>query len=244
MRMRAPGPGTPCWQRAPRDTDGPKAGESTTCTLRSHPRRACPPWGARAEQFSWSSTPPPFPSPSPQARGSDLRVHFKNSREAAASIRGKDLAKAKAYLQAVLEHKRAIPFLRFNGGVGRTSQAKNEGNSIGQARWPKKSVDFLLNLLKNAESNAEVGGGGAGSKAAPGGGRLGDQGSAGWLSACGSVCMPPKGMDRWPLGCRTSRFVRHPNLTALRSPQPLPPPPFPHSLRAWMWTTCTSPTSR
>ncbi|KAL6766543.1 RPL17 [Auxenochlorella protothecoides x Auxenochlorella symbiontica] len=93
---------------------------------------------------------------SAKARGSDLRVHFKNSREAAASIRGKDLAKAKAYLQAVLEHKRAIPFLRFNGGVGRTSQAKNEGNSIGQARWPKKSVDFLLNLLKNAESNAEL----------------------------------------------------------------------------------------
>ena len=41
------------------------------------------------------------------------------------------------------------------GGVGRTSQAKNEKNSIGQGRWPKKSAEFLLGLLTNAESNAE-----------------------------------------------------------------------------------------
>ncbi len=41
--------------------------------------------------------------------------------------------------------------------MGRTSQAKNEGNKIGQGRWPKKSCEFLLGLLKNAESNAEVG---------------------------------------------------------------------------------------
>jgi large subunit ribosomal protein L17e len=39
--------------------------------------------------------------------------------------------------------------------VGRTGQAKNEGNSIGQGRWPKKSAEFLLGLLNNAESNAE-----------------------------------------------------------------------------------------
>jgi ribosomal protein L22 len=35
-------------------------------------------------------------------------------------------------------------------------QAKNEHSTNGQARWPKKSAVFLLNLLKNAESNAEV----------------------------------------------------------------------------------------
>jgi large subunit ribosomal protein L17e len=91
-----------------------------------------------------------------QARGSDLRVHFKNSREAAAAIKGKSLAAAKTYLEAVLDHKRCVPFLRYNGGVGRTAQAKNEGNKIGQGRWPKKSCEFLLGLLRNAESNAEV----------------------------------------------------------------------------------------
>ncbi|EFN58261.1 hypothetical protein CHLNCDRAFT_59600 [Chlorella variabilis] len=90
-----------------------------------------------------------------KARGSDLRVHFKNSREAARTLKGMPLAKAKAYMQAVIDHKRCVPFLRFNGGVGRTSQAKNEGNKIGQGRWPKKSAEFLLGLLTNAESNAE-----------------------------------------------------------------------------------------
>lgn len=54
-----------------------------------------------------------------QARGSDLRVHFKNTRESAAAIRGLSLAKAKAYLEAVVDHKRCIPFLRYNGKWGR-----------------------------------------------------------------------------------------------------------------------------
>lgn len=95
-------------------------------------------------------------SKSARAKGSDLRVHFKNTVETAAAIRGKSLIKAKEYLEAVMDHKRCIPFLHFNGGIGRTSQAKNEGNSIGQGRWPKKSCEFLLGLLKNAESNAEL----------------------------------------------------------------------------------------
>ncbi|KAL4443718.1 hypothetical protein ABPG75_011455 [Micractinium tetrahymenae] len=90
-----------------------------------------------------------------KARGSDLRVHFKNTREASRVLKNLPLAKAKAYMQAVIDHKRCVPFTRFNGGVGRTAQAYNEGNSIGQGRWPKKSAEFLLGLLTNAESNAE-----------------------------------------------------------------------------------------
>jgi ribosomal protein L22 len=53
-----------------------------------------------------------------------------------------------------LTSPRSLPPLSA-GGVGRTSQAKNEKNSIGQGRWPKKSAEFLLGLLTNAESNAE-----------------------------------------------------------------------------------------
>jgi hypothetical protein len=77
--------------------------------------------------------------------------------QAAFALRKLDLAKAKKYLEDVMEHKRAIPFRRYSGGVGRTAQAKQEGAPAGQARWPVKSCEFLLNLLKNAESNAEVG---------------------------------------------------------------------------------------
>ena len=91
-----------------------------------------------------------------KARGSDLRVHFKNTRETAFALKQRTLQSAKQYLEDVLEHKRAIPFRRFCGGIGRTAQAKNEGSTNGQARWPSKSCEFILGLLKNAESNAEV----------------------------------------------------------------------------------------
>jgi hypothetical protein len=63
-----------------------------------------------------------------QARGSDLRVHFKNSREAAHSLRGMDLNKAKTYMQAVIDHKRCVPFLRYNG-----EQQQQRGAQAGSA---------------------------------------------------------------------------------------------------------------
>ncbi|PQP94510.1 60S ribosomal protein L17-2 [Prunus yedoensis var. nudiflora] len=98
---------------------------------------------------------PDNPTKSCKARGSDLRVHFKNTRETAHAIRKMQLGKAKRYLEDVLAHKQAIPFRRFCRGVGRTAQAKNR-QSNGQGRWPVKSANFILDLLKNAESNAEV----------------------------------------------------------------------------------------
>jgi hypothetical protein len=91
-----------------------------------------------------------------QARGSDLRVHMKNTRETAFALRNKQLQKAKRYLEDVIARKRCIPFHRYTGCIGRTAQAKNEGSTTRQGRWPVKSCEFLLNLLKNAESNAEV----------------------------------------------------------------------------------------
>merc|ERR1712093_748583 len=91
-----------------------------------------------------------------KAKGSHLRVHFKNTRETCLAIRGMMLKKAQSYLQHVLEKKEAIPFRRYCGGVGRTSQAKNAGSTNGQARWPKKSAEYVLNLLSNAEANAEM----------------------------------------------------------------------------------------
>lgn len=92
-----------------------------------------------------------------KASGSDLRVHFKNTCVTGAAIRNMGLKKAKGYLENVLAHKEAIPFRFHNGCIGRHAQAKNvPGASATQCRWPTKSVNFLLHLLKNAESNAEV----------------------------------------------------------------------------------------
>merc|ERR1712115_279213 len=88
-----------------------------------------------------------------KARGSNLRVHFKNTRETAQAIKKMPLNRATTYLENVIAQKEIIPFRRFMGGVGRHAQAKVHGTS--QGRWPKKSAEFLLHLLKNAESNAE-----------------------------------------------------------------------------------------
>lgn len=65
-----------------------------------------------------------------------------------------DLVDAQNYLKAVIDHKRCVPFRKFAKKVGRTAQAKEWG--VTKGRWPEKSCRILLDLLKNAESNAET----------------------------------------------------------------------------------------
>ena len=47
-----------------------------------------------------------------------------------------------------------MSFHCYSGGVARCAQAKQQGWTQGQ--WPKKSTEFLLHVLKNAESSAEL----------------------------------------------------------------------------------------
>mmetsp|Transcript_5569 Transcript_5569/g.9914 ORF Transcript_5569/g.9914 Transcript_5569/m.9914 type:complete len:188 (+) Transcript_5569:53-616(+) len=90
-----------------------------------------------------------------KARSTDVKVHFKNTRETASAIKGMKLSRAKQYLQNVIEKKEIIPFTRYRYGVGRKAQLKNLKIKAVQGRWPKKSAEYLLGLLKNAEANAE-----------------------------------------------------------------------------------------
>merc|ERR1712002_1102335 len=71
----------------------------------------------------------------------------------AQAIKKMPLHRASKYLKNVIAKKEIIPFRRFMGGVGRHAQAKVHGTA--QGRWPLKSCEFLLHMLKNAESNAE-----------------------------------------------------------------------------------------
>ncbi|KAK8194153.1 60S ribosomal protein L17B [Zalaria obscura] len=91
---------------------------------------------------------------SARARGSYLRVSFKNTRETAQAINGWKLQRAVAYLENVKGHKEAVPMRRYAGSTGRTAQGKQFG--VSKARWPVKSAEFLLSLLKNAEANADT----------------------------------------------------------------------------------------
>merc|ERR1712080_649476 len=79
---------------------------------------------------------------------------FQNTRETAQAIKKMHIRKANRYLKDVIGKKQIIPFRRFAGGVGRKAQAK--AHKCSQGRWPVKSATFLLQLLKNAESNADV----------------------------------------------------------------------------------------
>uniref|UniRef100_L2FVM4 Large ribosomal subunit protein uL22 n=1 Tax=Colletotrichum fructicola (strain Nara gc5) TaxID=1213859 RepID=L2FVM4_COLFN len=88
---------------------------------------------------------------SARARGSYLRVSFKNTRETAQAINGWKLQRAVKFLENVQEKAEAVPFRRY---AGRTAQGKQFG--VSRARWPVKSAEFLLGLLKNAESNADA----------------------------------------------------------------------------------------
>merc|ERR1711973_1078304 len=110
--------------------------------------------GVVQEKMGRYSREPDNPTKSCKARGSNLRVHFKNTREAANTIKRMPLRRAIAFLKNVISKKECVPFRRYNGGVGRCAQAKQWGTT--QGCWPKKSAEFLLQLLKNAESNADL----------------------------------------------------------------------------------------
>jgi len=96
------------------------------------------------------------PEKSSKAKGSHLRVHFKHMREVAHNIKGMKLAKAKAFLEDVLQFKQAVTFTKFTGGIGHHAQGKLRKAPGNKCRWPQKATKIVLDLLKNAEANAEV----------------------------------------------------------------------------------------
>ncbi|KAI9860908.1 MAG: 60S ribosomal protein L17 [Trichoglossum hirsutum] len=94
------------------------------------------------------------PAKSARARGAYLRVSFKNTRETAQAINGWKVSRAIKYLENVTNHKEAVPMRRYAGSTGRSAQGKQFG--VSRARWPVKSAEFLLGLLRNAEANADT----------------------------------------------------------------------------------------
>merc|ERR1712086_949261 len=64
------------------------------------------------------------------------------------------LKRAQRFLEDVLQRKDAVPFFRHMGGIGHHAQAKR--HKAVACRWPQKSVRHMLDLLTNAESNAEI----------------------------------------------------------------------------------------
>ncbi len=85
------------------------------------------------------------------ASGRNMRVSPKHCREVCKEIRGKNLDKAIELLEAVVEEKAWIPYKRHY---------KKRGHHPGMKKWaagghPVKASNYILKILKNAESNAD-----------------------------------------------------------------------------------------
>jgi large subunit ribosomal protein L22 len=79
--------------------------------------------------------------------GRSMPISTRHAIEICNFIRGKNIQKVKSYLQEVTKQKKAIPFTRFNKGVGHKP-------GIGPGRFPVKACGEILMLIESAESNA------------------------------------------------------------------------------------------
>ncbi len=82
------------------------------------------------------------------ASGRDLRVSYKDTVEVLNAIRGKRLEEAVKVLNDIVNMRKPIPYKRFNRKVGHKK-------AIASGRFPVKAAKAVLEVLENAEANAE-----------------------------------------------------------------------------------------
>ena len=83
-----------------------------------------------------------------RARGVELPISPKKTYEVLNAIRGLPLERARRVLEDAVELRHAIPFRRYN-------QETSHKRGVGPGRFPKKVAKNVLQILRNAESNAE-----------------------------------------------------------------------------------------
>jgi large subunit ribosomal protein L22 len=83
-----------------------------------------------------------------RARGVEIPMSPKKTYEVLNAIRGLPLSRARRILEDAVALKKAIPFRRYN-------QETAHHRGVGPGRFPVKVAKNLLQLLKNAEENAE-----------------------------------------------------------------------------------------
>jgi len=83
-----------------------------------------------------------------KAYGRELHCSPKHCENIVRAIKGMDVKEAKKYLEEVINFKRAIPFKTHN-----TERAHKKG--MGPGGYPIKACKLILEVIKNAENNAE-----------------------------------------------------------------------------------------
>jgi len=83
-----------------------------------------------------------------KAKSLGQTISPKHAFEVATALKGKELAKGKGFLQRVLDKVEAVPYKRFNRGIG------HKKGGVGPGRYPKKASEAFLKLLDQVEANA------------------------------------------------------------------------------------------
>ena len=86
-----------------------------------------------------------------RARGIEVPISPKKTYEVLNAIRGLDVVAARKVLEAAAEHRRPIPFRRYN-------QETAHKRGTGPGRYADKVARKILAVLANAEENAEYDG--------------------------------------------------------------------------------------
>lgn len=86
-----------------------------------------------------------------KASGRSLKISPKHAVEICRTIRGMEIEVAKEFLEDVIEMKKPVPFKRHNKKVGHRKGL--QGWPTG--RYPVKAASQILDVLINAEANAE-----------------------------------------------------------------------------------------
>jgi len=83
-----------------------------------------------------------------KAAGNNMRVSWKHCTEIGRFIKGDTVEKAKNKLERVAEEELAVPATKFDSNAGHVS-------GQGKGRYPVKAAKEVLQLVENAEANAE-----------------------------------------------------------------------------------------
>ena len=83
-----------------------------------------------------------------RARGVEVPISPKKTYEVLNAIRGLPVARARTFLEGVVDGTRPVPFRRYNQEVAHK-------RATGPGRYPEKVARNVLQVLKNAEENAE-----------------------------------------------------------------------------------------
>jgi large subunit ribosomal protein L22 len=91
------------------------------------------------------------PEKTVKASGRELRISHKHAIEICNTLKGMMLPQAKAFLQNVIEKKSVVPFKKYKKKLGH----KHGLEKTYAGKYPVKAAKKILEVLNNAQANAE-----------------------------------------------------------------------------------------